>query len=274
MNELLQVFANRPMTDATQRSHIQTLKKVQSIVKTELPLYEFSGELINTILDNPILSPSYRRKVISLFIIIKTHYNPIDSILADLSAKLKDISVVIADKRVDDFKIEDTTQYEAIKEWINNLIDPRQYVVNYLIFYLNVRNLDLLIRLVPNTFPTDIDTSVNYLVVSEHNIKYIRNVYKTASTYGVKTNIITDIKFVTFCNQLQLNRFLLSDNATSLGKLISRRLYNNMTESDYLHQVITYFKANANKLFEIENNRGSAIRTLLSNYNSDFTNGK
>jgi hypothetical protein len=68
------------------------------------------------------------------------------------------------------------------------------------------------------------------------------------------------------------NTFLLNNNRDVIHKMIKRRTYNNMTETEYLHNVIQKYKSDANKLFEIEQNRGSNIRNLLSNYNSDFLN--
>ena len=47
-----------------------------------------------------------------------------------------------------------------------------------------------------------------------------------------------------------------------------------MTETDYLHQNITKYENNVNRLFEIEENRGTNLRTLLTSYNKTFTNGK
>jgi hypothetical protein len=184
-----------------------------------------------------------------------------------------DVSDKILDKKVEDFKTENTLQYDAIHEWIQNLDDPQNYIMNYILFYLNTRNLDLIAKVIHDiNYDTTQDESINYLVVHSDHVQFIRNVYKTKGTYKQKINNIHDNKFLNLIKQIKHNTFILNNNRDTIHKMIKRRTYNGLTETEYLHNVVQKYKGDANALFQIEENRGSNIRNLLTNYNSDFLN--
>jgi hypothetical protein len=276
MEELLPVFENLDITESTKKSHLYTFKKIQSIADITKPLHTFSFEDILWLMDqDKTLSESYKRKIICLFVIIKNYYDPTDIALPLLREHINEVTDKISDKRVEDFKTEDTNQYDAIDQWIQTLDNPQKYIMNYIIFYLNTRNLDLIAKIIHDIdYDTTQDDSINYLVLYPDHVKFIRNVYKTKGSYGQKTNLIYDNKFLNLIKQIKHNTFLLNNNRDTIHQMVKRRTYNNMTETEYLHNVIQKYKSNANKLFEIEENRGSNIRNLLTNYNSDFLNGQ
>jgi len=274
MEELLPVFEKLNITESTKKSHLYTLKKIQSLAHITCPLQDFTFDNIMWLMDqDKTLSESYKRKIICLFVIIKNHYDPNDPALPLLRNTMPEVNNKILDKRVEDFKKEDTSQYDAIADWIDKLTDPITYIMNYIIFYLNTRNLDLIAKVIHDVdYDTTQDDSINYLVVYTDHVKFIRNVYKTKGSYGQKINHITDNKFLNFITKIPNDTFLLNNNTDTIRKMIKRRTYNGLNETEYLHNVIQKFKSDANKLFEIEENRGSNIRNLLSNYNSDFLN--
>lgn len=274
MEELLPVFENLNITESTKKSHLYTFKKIQSLAHITVPLQEFTFDNILWLLDqDKTLSESYKRKIICLFVIIKNHYDPNDIALPLLREQIHDVADKISDKRVEEFKTEDTNQFDDIEQWIQNLDDPQKYIMNYIIFYLNTRNLDLIAKVIHDIdYDTTQDDSINYLVVHTDHVEFIRNVYKTKGSYGQKINQINDNKFLNFIRQIPNNTFLLNNNRDTIHKMIKRRTYNGLTETEYLHNVIQKYKSDANKLFEIEQNRGSNIRNLLTNYNSDFLN--
>jgi hypothetical protein len=212
----------------------------------------------------------------SLFIVIKSTFTNDNAEMAELRQLLHEYTSEMTDKRVNDFKSENTDLYDTIEEWINSLDiddDPTKFIVNWLVFYKNIRNLDLLVKVI-DADTTMNDDTINYLVVYPDHIQYIRNTYKTSTRYGQKNMNITDPRFIHAVSSIKKGTYLLSDKPNSLGKMIKRKLYNEMTETDYLHQTISKFEGDTNKIFEIENNRGSNIRTLLTNYNKSFNHGK
>lgn len=277
MDELELAFEKREIAESTKKTYRQTFNKIHSLVGANgVPLHTFTYDIIMWVLSqDPKLSESYKNKIICLFIIIKEHYDNADPSIAQLRLKLHDVAGNIADKRVEDFKKENTDQYDAIESWIQQLTDPQQYIVNYIVFYLNTRNLDLIAKVIHDVdYDTTLDDSINYLVVYPEHVVFIRNSYKTKDTYGQKINTIYDNKFLNFIKQLKNDTFILNNNTHTIDRLIQRRTYKNMTETEYLHNVIQKYKSDATKLFEIERNRGSNIRNLLTNYNSDFKKGQ
>lgn len=276
MEELLPVFESLDITQSTKKSYLYTFKKIQSLADITVPLQDFTFDNIMWLLEqDKTISESYKRKIICLFVIVKNHYDPKDIALPLLREQIHDVADKIADKRVEEFKTEDTNQFDDIEQWIQTLDDPQKYIMNYIIFYLNTRNLDLITKVIHDIdYDTTQDDSINYLVVHTDHVEFIRNVYKTKGSYGQKINQINDNKFLNFIRQIPNNTFLLNNNRDSIHKMIKRRTYNGLTETEYLHNVIQKYKGDANKLFEIEENRGSNIRNLLTNYNSDFFNGQ
>jgi len=94
---------------------------------------------------------------------------------------------------------EELMPYSQYVEMVNGLYDTnepeklRQYIINKLLLASNCRNADLnAIIITTEQEYKNMDTDQNYLYVNEDNdIEFIRNAYKTASTYGSK---VTKIK--------------------------------------------------------------------------------
>jgi hypothetical protein len=129
--------------------------------------------------------------------------------------------------------------------------------------------LDLHAKIIKHTTPMN-DNTINYLVIHPTYIEFVRNTYKTKKKYNSKINKITDPMFINAIRNLPINEFLLSKNTNSLGKLVKTQLYNGMNETQYLQNNITHYINDINKLFQIQNNRGTNIGTLLSSYNKSF----
>lgn len=272
MDELELVFATRPMAESTKKSHVCVFNKLKTLIELTKPLHAYSVEECMDILNiDESMSASYKRKIISLFIIVKDAVNKTDSDLIILRNKIHELSGNVLAKRIDDFKTEDTNQFEAIRDWIDAIdidTEPAKYIMNYLLFYINVRNLDLVVKLISTKQPAN-DTC-NYLIYTPIEIKYLRNSYKTKKSHGAKYNSITDAKFIACIQNLPEDVYLLSDNPEKVRHQIKKWTYKNMTETEYLHNVVTHYKGDVNMLFDIEKNRGTDIRVLLTNYNSDL----
>lgn len=291
MDELERVFKNRPMSEATQKSHIQTFNKLNSIYTIGKPLHTFPLNVIQTILKNDTLSPSYKNKIVSLFIILKNEYDPTDKDLPKLKELLRQTSEDKIVKKVEDFKQLETDLYDAIEAYIHSpsVVDnPQKFITNWLVFYLNTRNADLICKIVDGMDAIQYDEGVdgdttlnndtNYLVYYPNKVEFIRNTYKTSSKYGSKIKTITDPLFINAVSNMPLNDYLLVKNPKSIGNAVMRKLYTHegkhMTEIDYLHNNITHFKHDINKLKQIEHNRGTDLHTLLTAYNKDYKHEK
>jgi hypothetical protein len=287
MDELQRTFKNRPMSEATQKSHIQTYKKIHELYDITQPLHTLPLNVIQTILKNDTLSPSYKNKIVSLFIILKTEFKD-DKDLPKLKELLKESSNDKIVKKVEDFKKIDTDLYDDIEAYIHSpsvVGNPQKFITNWLVFYLNTRNADLICKIVmgsPHDGGVDGDTTLNndtnYLIYYPNRIEFIRNNYKTSSKYGSKINTITDPLFIEAFASMPLNDYLLVENPKSIGNAVMRKLYTHngkhMTEVDYLYNNINRYKNDINALKRIEHNRGTDLNTLLTAYNKEFKNEK
>ena len=143
--------------------------------------------------------------------------------------------------------------------------------MNYLLINLNVRNEDLLFKIVTRKRETK-DTNFNYIWLSPTKATYIRNVYKTAKTYGQKVNVITDKPFMSALRQYIKNGnpdFI--PNADQLGYYIRINTLLNIGEGNYNKIIVNHFRSNIDKLKEISNNRGTNINTILESYDIEDT---
>ena len=276
MQELTNVFETRKIAESTKKSHIQTLNKIQKMYTIYKPLHQHSFDECIHILDiDSTLSTSYKRKIIALFLITKDHFNKLDLDIQRLQEFLYDLSKINHIESSIKLHQKDTSQFEQIHDWIESIDidkDPVKYIVNYLLFYINVRNLDLIVKIIDYDHECLIPTgdTGNYLMYSHFEVKYLRNSYKTKKTYGSKTISITEPKFVDAVSRIKFNTYLLNNNTNTIDRMIRCRTYKNMSETEYLHNVIQKYKGDINKILEIEFNRGSSIRLLLTAYNSDL----
>lgn len=289
MDELMNVLNNRvivskdkstrPLAESTKKDHIFVLNKLKSMYEFNTNLHQVTYENILGLLNNVDLSPSFKNKVISLFIIVKEHYDSTDTDLVKLRGLLKEVSNDKKSKKVEDFSELNTELYYEIATYILSdavINNPQKFITNYLVFYLHTRNADLICRVVDGG--ATLDPRINYLVYYPNRVEFIRNNYKTAHSYGSKTNIFTDPIVIDAVSKLPKNEWLLVENPKSIGNAVMRKLYTyngkHLTEIDYLHNNITHFKDDINALKKIEHNRGSSINELLTFYNKDFKNEK
>lgn len=167
-----------------------------------------------------------------------------------------------------------------------------EYIINYLLIYLNLRNQDLNLLITRKglkikegkkgnkSFVKD-----NFLVVRSRDITLFRSNYKTYSTYGTKSNSIQSKKFrkavLGFIEEQQAdgdftpllhkaNGQRISDGF--LHEYINKRTFDNLNESDYMKIVVNYVdeKGNLNNLRQLASNRGTDVNTIIENYNLKF----
>lgn len=302
MNELLRILHSRGIQKTTFDSHVNVYKKIEGLLNGR-PFASLTYPDILDILHHPIvmeLSNSYKRKILSLFIVVFeelkkeaiTAMNETDVVrylsnLDKIRELFKSLASDIVTERIQKFASKNTDQYADILRYIFSVEVaqyPKRFIVNYLVFFLNTRNLDLYAKVILHTDMGIMDTSINsqegrspaanYLVIHPDYTEFIRNTYKTAPKYNQKISIITDVVFNTLIKHMPLNEWLLTGNTNSLGSLVQSHLYNGMSETDYLKNNVSHFKNDINKLFQIQNNRGTNLQTLMSSYNKDYDNKK
>jgi hypothetical protein len=152
------------------------------------------------------------------------------------------------------------------------------FIINYLLIYFHTRNEDVNFELVPFKRDTKENKNINYLWYSKRAKKatlYRRN-YKTAGKYGMKTNTITDPKFLNAIKQIFECRkkgdescSVFIPNKENVGYYVKKSTLDNLGENIYNKIIINHFKNDLNKLKEISESRGTSIDTLHENYNID-----
>ena len=189
--------------------------------------------------------------------------------LEKLRDKLKDS--IKETQKINNKNLDETLPtYEELLEFLNSLKDKkyyRDYIINYLLINYNVRNEDLLFKIVTTKKETKENPDANYIWLSPRKAEYIRNDYKTAKIYGKKVNVITDKPFLSALRQIIKNGNIdFIPNPNQVGYYIKQATLLGIGEGNYNKIIVNHFRNNIDKLKEISNNRGTSITTLLESY--------
>lgn len=171
--------------------------------------------------------------------------------------------------------------YQDLLDYLQFLYDTERFtdfIINYLLIHLHTRNEDVNFELVPFKRETKENSDINYLWYSKRAKKatlYRRN-YKTVGKYGVKTDVITDSKFLHALKKVFECRKkgeegcdVFIPNKQNAGYWIKKATLNNLGENIYNKIIINHFRTNLDKLKEISDSRGTSLDTLKESYDID-----
>lgn len=171
--------------------------------------------------------------------------------------------------------------YQDLLDYLEFLYDSKRwtdFIINYLLIYYHTRNEDVNFELVPFKRDTKENKDINYLWYSKRAKKatlYRRN-YKTAGKYGMKTDTITDPKFLNAIKEIFECRkkgdescSVFIPNKDNVGYFVKKATLNNLGENLYNKIIINHFRNNLDKLKEISESRGTSLDTLHENYDID-----
>jgi len=241
---------------------------------------------IITIIKNSDFSNHTKKNLFSMLIMILKNngnfedeqqlaFNERDIILNQIDSERKDKNKVLlktlpTQKSID----KDLNEFYTEKQYL-------KYIINYLVITYNLRNKDLCLKVVSSMKQTK-DKQVNYLVITEKYITFIRNVYKTADTYGKKENRIQSNKFrdallnylqsqnVDYKNQEHVifkNKAGEPLDCTKIGDRLKYLLITNETKLNKIKVKDINNKPNTiKKLKKIEKNRGTNVNTIITYY--------
>ena len=151
----------------------------------------------------------------------------------------------------------------TLNDHMNEMFGARNskgHIINWLLINLNVRNMDLVLNITRDKKPSD--NTKNYLIIRSKDVLYVRNSYKTYSTYGQKKSVIKDPRFYKSCVALvNVNLFYNCDNLT---QAVTKYTYNALTEAEYFKSVL--IETSKERLLVMSNNRGSNVNTILQYY--------
>tara|TARA_R110000787_G_scaffold77384_1_gene170061 strand:+ start:1046 stop:1906 length:861 start_codon:yes stop_codon:yes gene_type:complete len=270
-------YLNPNLSAGTLKQYKSQLKKLDDLLDNSIS--NTSQKVIIKTIKEEYMSPNTEASLLNIAIIVFRH----DGKNVDKLVVYRDqIKYKIRQHRLSrNLGLEKTLpSYEEIVAYIDNLFETEQYqkfIVNYLTFYLNVRNEDCFIKFETTKKATKKDLTKNYLVVKKDSISYIRNVYKTFESYGVKRLEIVDKKFRKAVKEVFKTHDYLIENKdgapvppSAIGSYVFDMTYHKIGEGAYLKINIAYAQKQDDVfdlLRNISKRRGTDFETLLSSYN-------
>ena len=163
-------------------------------------------------------------------------------------------------------------EFDAYIELLWSNKKYKEYIINFLIRHHYVRNKDLLFDIVDKK--SEIDEISNWLWIDRRNQRcvYYRNDYKTANTYGPKTSVIDNERFLKaakMCHK-NLSDFPITDSEDKIGYHIMKLTFKKLGEGALLKIIINHYKSDIQRLKEISSSRGTDLGVLLTNYNVTY----
>ena len=278
--EFMESIENK--SDATKKQYRIQYNKLFKL--TEKPIAETSQKKILEILDE-MNNKNNEQALLNIALLVR---------------KLNKLSVTDLEKRREDNKKNINTAikeknkelketlptYDDLIEYMNYKFDNDEwtdYIINYLLIHLQVRNQDLDFDIVKRKKDAN-DKNKNYMWLQQNKITYIRNVYKTANInkpdgsstgYGQKVNIITNpkmilaVKRVLGCQKSDLDCGTFIPNKSSIAYHLQKATYKQIGEGKYFKIIVNHFRKDLDKLKEISVNRGTDLTTILNFYDID-----
>lgn len=264
---------------ATQKQYRIQYNKLFKL--TGKPIAETSQKKIIEILDE-IENKNNSQALLNIAFLVRRNAGLDVKALND--RRKKDKKVIYKDIKEKNIELKETLpNYETIVEYMNYLYDQGEwtdYIINYLLINLQVRNQDLDFTIVTRKKDTT-DTNLNYIWLGKEKATYIRNVYKTHTIkvddgkqhgYGQKINVINDKKFMTAlrrvlsCQKSSLDCGTFIPNKASIHYYLQKATYKQLGEGKYFKIIVNHFRDNLDKIKEISENRGTSIYTILNFY--------
>ena len=268
-------------SDSTKKQYRIQYNKLFKL--TEKPIGETSEKKIIEILDN-IDNKNNSQALLNIAFLIRKMEG---LSVAQLEKRRKqDKNKLIEDVKVKNVELkENLPSYSDIVEYMNYLYDKSEwtdYIINYLLINLQVRNQDLDFTIVSRKKDaTDSKTNYMWLQNSKGKATFIRNVYKTATInapdgtnhgYGQKVNNITEKKFIVAlrrvlgCQKYGLDCGTFIPTKSAIAYHLQKATYKQIGEGKYFKIVVNHFRNNVDKLKEISENRGTDLKTILNSY--------
>jgi len=175
--------------------------------------------------------------------------------------------------------------YGTLVDYTERLFDTGDYeafVVNFLLLNYNTRNLDLDFDIVTK-LDDALDANTNYIVIMPKYNLFIRNRYKTASSYGAKSHKIIDDKFMFAIKKIYqtLKKRDSPDyinpivpNKKTIGYRIQSLTYKKLGEGNYVKICINHFRDDLDELKRISENRGTGLLGLVKDYDIENVEDK
>jgi len=254
----------------SQRQYLSQYDNLYTALNTDL--LELDYDTIVNYLNENFENPNTKKNYVNIFILLQKEDAGLRNDLVKYRETLREKTDVRVKERNAELS-ETLPPYEDLMKAVKKYIG-KQYVINYLLTNVYVRNQDL--NALVSTKDADINIHQgNHLIISNNKIEFVRNEYKTARKYGQLITILDDRKLVK-----ELKEYLGKDKTKNLldtkqiDHEVRKYTYQGLSESNYLKIILTYYTnpLNVSKLYEIQRLRGTDINVILKNYNLGYTN--
>ena len=254
----------------TQKSYKTQYNKLHKLVEKDISETS-EKKLLTIIMEQP--NNNQKQALINIAILVRREQTLATTLLEDQREKLK--GNLQEDVKAKNTVLKDTLPpYEELIEYMNYLWDKNEwtdYIINYLLIYYQTRNQDLIFDIVNKKKLTK-DTDKNYMWLSPKKVVYTRNVYKTATTYKQKVDVITDPKFILAmrrvyaCSSRGEECGVMIPTLSQVGYYVKKATYKALGEGNYVKIVINHFRNDFSMLKQISDNRGTSLDVMESNY--------
>ena len=284
---------------STQKIYINTLKEYFNLFGN--PITQQQETIFNNIVSDKVKEtkiPQYTKTLCK----VRKLFNLETNVIQELYEYINKLADTKANKSLEEKK-KDLMDYEELYDNVNEVyseyknqpidkslkkpkpleIEPnvkldklRQYIILKLLIQFNTRNQDLLCKLI-NDIDNDIDVDMlnknnNYLILNDDKVLFLRNNYKTATTYGVKKDYILKMNSKRLYEAIKdliensgEDNLIPTEKQSNLSRYIVKMTFG-LGETNIM-KIVLGKKNTLNQAKQISHNRGTALTTLQSNYN-------
>ncbi len=223
-------------------------------------------------------NPNTKALYLNMIILVRRHNGDETDKLIKFRNSLRDDIIKIRKEKMSETK-KDLPSYDILVEKLNNLKGV-SYIINYLFIKHGLRNKDVNLMFV-SKIPKDKEDE-NYLTHSKSKAQLDINDYKTDKTFGNKSIIITDKRFIQELKDLKLNdgEYLIRKKngdklkISSFNERILNMSIDKLGEAKIFKVLIADLldKKDFKKIEELVSTRGTSISTIMKSYNI-YNNG-
>ena len=276
----LDIINNADISASSKRTYVYAYERLMNIVDY-IPISNISEKKMVKFLKESDAPSNTINVMLSVVLMIRREREQsVDLLMKFKGNKLiKKMNIEKAEKNEE--LVKTLPSYDTYLVYVNDLYKQkkwRSYIVNYLLITYGVRNLDLNVIITRDKFVASKrrESEVNYLYVTKKYVKFIRNHYKTSSSYGRKEDTIYSTKFMYAVNEYLDEDFekpLLDVEEQSVGQTIRGLTYNMIGEGGVYKILVEYHKSrgDVNKLKALSISRGHQLDTQMGYYDISNT---
>jgi len=255
----------------TQKTYLQISNTLPiSILTTQSTIIKKLNELYN--------NPNTKALYLNMIILVRRHNGEETDKLIKFRNSLRDDIIKIRKEKMSETK-NDLPSYNELLGKLNEMSGVN-YIINYLFVKYGLRNKDVNLKFV-SKLPKDKEDE-NYLVYNKNKAVLDINDYKTDKTFGNKSIIITDKRFIQELKDLKLDdgEYLIKKKngdklkMSSFNERILNMSIDKMGEAKIFKVLIAHLldKKDFKKIEELVASRGTSISTIMKSYNI-YNNG-